>query len=285
VDARAAQFMLRPLPAAAQPAALRFAIASLDLTSLEGRDGEARIRALCARARRPDPDDPSVPPVAAVCVSPRLVVTAREALAGSPVRVAAVAAGFPSALSPLAVRLAEVEAVVHAGAHEVDAVLARGPILAGRRAEAERELRELRRACGPARLKLILEAGELETYDRLREAADLALACGADFVKTSTGKIEPAATPGNVLVLLQAAREHARCSGRTAGVKASGGIRTARQALGYLQLARAAMGDAWLAAGLFRFGASTLLADLLLHLRRLDGREAGARWSLTEAGA
>lgn len=282
-DARAASFTRRSLKGETKRAGLRLAIALTDLTTLEGRDSAEKVRALCRKARRPDPERTDVPPVAAVCVYPRLAGVARAALAGSPVRVASVATAFPSGQSSLAVRLAEVEEAVSAGAHEVDMVISRGEFLAGRRALVAEEIREVKAACGAAHLKVILETGELETYDNVRAAAELAIENGADFLKTSTGKVEPAATMGVTLVLLEAARDHLRAGGRAVGVKAAGGIRSAKQALHYLVMVKETLGDEWLAPEFFRFGASSLLDDLLLQIRKQDTGAYAASWDVSSA--
>jgi deoxyribose-phosphate aldolase len=282
-DARAEAFTRRSLKGATKRSGLRLAIALTDLTTLEGKDSPEKVRALCRKARRPDPARDDVPPVAAVCVYPRLVATARAALAGSPVQVASVATAFPSGQSSLATRLAEVEEAVAAGAHEVDMVISRGAFLSGRYALVAEEIREVKAACGAAHLKVILETGELETYDNVRAAAELAIANGADFVKTSTGKVAPAATMGVTLVLLEAVREHWRATGRAVGVKAAGGIRSAKQALHYLVMVKETMGDDWLRPERFRFGASTLLDDLLLQVRKQDTGRYSAAWDVGEA--
>lgn len=282
-DARAAAFTRRSLKGETKRSGLRLAIALTDLTTLEGKDSEEKVRALCRKARRPDPARADVPPVAAVCVYPRLVATARAALAGSPVRVASVATAFPSGQASLELRLADVEEAVAAGAHEVDMVISRGAFLAGRFAQVGEEIREVKEACGAAQLKVILETGELETYDNVRAAAELALANGADFLKTSTGKVAPAATMGVTLVLLEAVREHFRATGRVVGVKAAGGIRTAKSALHYLVMVKETLGDEWLCAERFRFGASTLLDDLLMQIRKQDTGRYAAAWDVGEA--
>jgi deoxyribose-phosphate aldolase len=282
-DARAEAFTRRSLKGATKRSGLRLAIALTDLTTLEGKDSPEKGRALRRTARRPDPARDDVPPVAAVCVYPRLVATARAALAGSPVQVASVATAFPSGQSSLATRLAEVEEAVAAGAHEVDMVISRGAFLSGRYALVAEEIREVKAACGAAHLKVILETGELETYDNVRAAAELAIANGADFVKTSTGKVAPAATMGVTLVLLEAVREHWRATGRAVGVKAAGGIRSAKQALHYLVMVKETMGDDWLRPERFRFGASTLLDDLLLQVRKQDTGRYSAAWDVGEA--
>ncbi len=266
-DARAARCARRSVHGPARAAGLRLALALTDLTSLEGNDTPESVRALCRRALQPDPALADLPPVAAVCVYPRLVGVARAALSGSVVRVASVATAFPSGQTALTTRLAEVEQAVRDGADEVDMVISRGAFLAGERARVAEEVREAKAVCGAVVLKVILETGELETYDNVRAAAELALEGGADFLKTSTGKTEPAATLGVTLLLLDAARAHHRATGRRAGVKAAGGIRSAKQALQYLALVKECAGDAWLRPEFFRLGASALVTDLLLQIR------------------
>jgi len=274
VQHRAAALAQRCVPARARAAALRLAVSMLDLTTLEGRDTPETVRALCRAAACPCPAhiEPPVPPVAAVCVYPALVGIAKEALADSPVKVAAVAAAFPAGQSTLPVRLADVRGAVEAGADEIDIVLNRAAFLAGKHDLAKREIRQARLACGTAHLKIILETGELETCDNIRRASDLAIEAAASarpiedgevFIKTSTGKISPAATPAATLVMLQAIGDHFRTTGMRIGIKPAGGIRTAREALHYLVLVKETLGDAWLTPKLFRFGASSLLDDLL----------------------
>jgi len=282
-DARAAAFTRRSLKGETKRAGLRLAVALTDLTTLEGKDSPEKVRALCRKARRPDAAREEVPPVAAICVYPRLVPVAREALSGSPVKVASVATAFPSGQSLLETRLAEVEEAVAAGAHEIDMVISRGAFLAGQLALVAEEIREVKAVCGDAQLKVILETGELETYDNVRSAAELAILNGADFIKTSTGKIVPAATMGVTLVMLETVREHHRATGRVVGVKAAGGIRTAKQALHYLVMVKETLGDAWLSAERFRFGASTLLDDLLMQIRKQATGHYSAAWDVSEA--
>jgi deoxyribose-phosphate aldolase len=204
--------------------------------------------------------------VAAVCVYPNLVAVAKRALAGSPVKVASVATGFPSGLVPLELKLEEARRAVAAGADEIDMVIDRGAFLAGEVAKVADEIERVKQACGAAHLKVILETGELTTYDHVRRAAQLAMASGADFIKTSTGKIQPAATPGVVLVMLEAIRDFYLATGRKVGMKPAGGIRTTKQALHLLVLVKETLGDAWLTPERFRIGASTLANDLLMQL-------------------
>jgi deoxyribose-phosphate aldolase len=253
--------------------AIDLAIGMVDLTTLEGADTPGRVRALCAQARRPDPTDPEVPPVAAVCVYPDLAGVAAEALRGSPVAIAAVATAFPSGRASLAVKLADTASALDGGATEIDMVIDRGAWLAGRYGQVHDEIVAVRELVGGrAHLKVILETGELPGYDDVRRAAWLALLAGADVVKTSTGKISPAATLPVVQVLLQAVRDWHRVTGERRGVKAAGGIRTARDAVRHLVAVNEVAGPEWLDPALFRFGASSLLDDLL---RRRRGLGAG----------
>ncbi len=268
VHERAAGLATRSIKRDAKMWALDMAVRMVDLTTLEGADTPGKIRGLCAKARRPDPDDPQVPPVAAVCVYPDLVGVARSDLAGSPVAVASVATAFPSGRASLAVKLADVADAVSAGADEVDMVIDRGAFLAGQYAQVYEEVRAVREACGSAHLKVILETGELSTLDNVSRASWLAMLAGADFIKTSTGKVAPAATPPVTLVMLAAVRDFAAATGRRVGVKAAGGIRTAKDAIRYLVLVRETAGPEWLTPDYFRIGASSLLNDLLMQRRK-----------------
>ena len=273
---RAAALATRSIKREAKLWALEAAVRMVDLTTLEGADTPGKVRGLCAKARRPDPDDPQVPPVAAVCVYPDLVAVAREQVAGSPVAVASVATAFPSGRASLPVKLADVADAVAAGADEVDMVIDRGAFLAGRYAQVFEEVRAVREACGPAHLKVILETGELATLDNVARASWLALLAGADFFKTSSGKVSPAATPPVALVMLSAVRDFAGATGRRVGVKVAGGIRTAKDAIRYLVLVREIAGPEWLTPDLFRIGASSLLNDLLMQRsKQLTGAYAG----------
>jgi deoxyribose-phosphate aldolase len=250
------------------------------------------VSALCAKARRPDPTDPSCPPVGAVCVYPAMVPTAFAALGGDTARsthLASVATAFPSGQVPLAVRLADTGAAIAAGADEVDMVINRGAFLAGRYLEVFDEIAAVQRVCAESRttgsgagrwprphLKVILETGELATYDNVRRASWLAMLAGADFIKTSTGKVQPAATPPVTLVMLEAVRDFRAATGRQVGVKPAGGIRTAKDAIKYLVLVNETAGEDWLHPDYFRFGASTLLNDLLMQRTKLaTGRYEG----------
>jgi deoxyribose-phosphate aldolase len=268
-EARAAGLATRSIKTTAKAWALDTAIRMVDLTTLEGADTPGKIRSLCAKAARPDPGDPSVPPVAAVCVYPDLVATAVDALRGTPVGVASVATAFPSGRAALATKLQDVRDAVAAGATEIDMVIDRGAFLAGRYLDVFDEIVATKAECGTAHLKVILETGELATLDNARRASWLALLAGGDFVKTSTGKVTPAATPPVALVLLEAVRDFAELTGERRGVKLAGGIRTAKEAVRYLVMVNEVAGDAWLDPALFRFGASSLLNDLLQQRHKL----------------
>jgi deoxyribose-phosphate aldolase len=274
---RAAALATRSIKRDAKMWALDAAIRMVDLTTLEGADTPGKIRGLCAKARHPDPADPAVPPVAAVCVYPDLVAVARSEVAGSTVLVASVATAFPSGRASLAVKLADVADAVAAGADEVDMVIDRGAFLSGRYGLVCDEIRAVRDACGPAHLKVILETGELATLDNVARASWLAMLSGADFIKTSTGKVSPAATAPVALVMLAAVRDFAEATGRRVGVKVAGGVRTAKDAIRYLVLVRETAGVEWLTPALFRIGASSLLNDLLMQRsKQLTGAYAGA---------
>ncbi len=274
---RAAGLATRSIKKAAKLQALDMAVAVVDLTTLEGADTPGKVRAMCAKARQPDPSDLTVPPVAAVCVYPDLVGVAKDAVAGSGVAVASVATAFPSGRASLAVKLADVRDAVSAGADEVDMVIDRGAFLAGRYGQVYAEIRAVREACRPAHLKVILETGELATLDNVARASWLAMLAGADFIKTSTGKVTPAATPPTALVMLAAVRDFEQTTGRRVGVKVAGGIRTAKDAIRYLVLVNEVAGPAWLTPQLFRIGASTLLNDLLMQRsKQLTGQYAGS---------
>jgi len=268
VEERAASLAKRSIKKDAKVSALRLAVAVMDLTTLEGADTPGKVEALCSKARRPAQRDPAVPPVAAVCVYPSLVATAKRALAGSGVKVASVATAFPSGQASLAVRLADVADAVDAGADEIDMVISRGAFLAGRYRDVFEEILIVKDACGPAHLKVILETGELGTYDNVRRASMLAMAAGADFIKTSTGKIQPAATLPVALVMLEAIRDFHDRTGRVVGFKPAGGVRTAKQAIQHLVLVNETLGPDWLTPDRYRIGASSLLNDCLMQLAK-----------------
>jgi deoxyribose-phosphate aldolase len=268
LEERAAALATRSLKRETKASALETALSMVDLTTLEGADTPGRVRSLCRRAVRPDPGDPSLPHAAAVCIYPSLVPTAVEALRGTGVRTAAVAGAFPSGQSPVRLKAAEVRGVVARGADEVDVVVRRGALLAGDYRGAFDDLLRLREAAGEATLKVILEVGELGTWDAVRKAAMVAMAAGADFVKTSTGKIARASSLPAVLVMLEAVREFHEATGRRVGVKAAGGVGTAKDALRYLVLVHEVLGPEWLTPDLFRIGASALVNDLLMQIRK-----------------
>jgi deoxyribose-phosphate aldolase len=240
----------------------------IDLTTLEGADTPGKVRALSTKAVRPDPGEEAVPSVAAVCVYPSLVAVARKTVAGSGVKVASVATAFPSGQAALDVKLADVRSAVEAGADEIDMVIDRGAFLSGRIGHVYDEVVAVKEACGDAHLKVILETGELGTYDAVRRASLVAIAGGADFIKTSTGKVSPAATLPVTLCMLEVIRDVHDETGLVIGMKPAGGIRTAKQAIQYLCLLHETLGVDWLTPDRFRLGASSLLNDLLLQLRK-----------------
>jgi deoxyribose-phosphate aldolase len=279
LERRSAVLATRSIKAEAKLQAIDMAISMIDLTTLEGADTPGRVRSLCVQAMRPDPDHPDVPPVAAVCVYPDLAGVAVERLAGSAVVVAAVATAFPSGRSSLTVKLADTALAVDAGAGEIDMVIDRGAFLTGHYGQVYDEIVAVKQACGRAHLKVILETGELAGYDDVRRASWLALLAGADVIKTSTGKISPAATLPVVQLMLQAVRDWHRATGEHRGVKAAGGIRTAKDAVRHLVAVNEVAGPAWLTPGLFRFGASSLLNDLLRQRRaQTEGHYAAAKY-------
>ena len=266
VELRVDGLKKRSIKKASKLWALDLAIRMMDLTTLEGKDTPGKIRALCAKAIRPKPGDPTIPHVAAICVYPAMVADAREALAGSGVHVASVATGFPSGQTFRDLKLAETRAAVEAGADEIDMVIDRGAFLSGDYGTVVEEIVEVKEASGDAHLKVILETGELETYDNVRRASILAMAAGADFIKTSTGKVTPAATMPVTLVMLEAIRDFERATGRQVGMKPAGGIRTAKEAIQYLVILYETLGPRWMSPDWFRFGASSLLNDVLLQI-------------------
>ena len=255
VEERAASLAKRSIKKDAKLWALDLAVRMMDLTTLEGKDTPGKVRALAGKARRPDPTDPSIPSVAALCVYPNMIPAAAAALRGSGVKVASVATYFPSGQAPLDVKLADVRGAVELGADEIVAV---------------------KEACGPAHLKVILETGELETYDNVRRASVLAMAAGADFIKTSTGKVNPASTLPGSLVMMEAIRDFHSQTGRPVGMKSAGGIRTAKEAISYLVVLYETLGPEWMTPDRFRFGASSLLNDVLMQIRKeRTGRYSG----------
>jgi deoxyribose-phosphate aldolase len=282
LEARAAALAGRSIKTASKAAALDLVIRCIDLTTLEGADTPGKVRALSGKALRPDPLDPSVPAVAAVCVYPTLVGVAAETVAGSGVHVASVAGAFPSGLSFLDLRLAEIRRAVADGADEIDIVLNRSAFLAGRYQEAFEEIVAAKKACEPAHLKTILETGELGSYDQIRRASVLAMAAGSDFIKTSTGKISPAATLPTALCMAEAIRDFRRDTGTAVGLKVAGGVRTAKEAWQYLVVVGETLGREWLRPDRLRIGASSLLNDVLLQRTKLrTGRyEKPARFTI-----
>jgi deoxyribose-phosphate aldolase len=280
-EARAARLGTRSIKTTAKAYAIDLAIRMVDLTTLEGQDTPGKVRALCSKAMRPDPGDPACPATAAVCVYGDLVGVAKSALAGSTVQVAAVATAFPSGRASMDVKLADTRDAVAAGADEIDMVIDRGAFLTGRYLQVFEEIAAVREACRrpdgtEAHLKVIFETGELQTYDNVRRVSWLAMMAGAHFIKTSTGKITPAATLPVTLVMLEAVRDFRAQTGQLVGVKPAGGIRTSKDAIKYLVMVNEVAGPDWLDPDWFRFGASTLLNDLLLQRTKLStGRYGG----------
>ena len=276
IEARAAALGTRSVKTTSKAQAIDLAIRMVDLTTLEGADTPGKVRALSAKALRPDPADPTCPPVAAVCVYPAMVPTAAAVLAGSGVHLASVATAFPSGQAPLEVKLADTRDAVACGADEIDMVISRGAFLAGDYGRVFDEIVAVKEAAGPAHLKVILETGELGTYDNVRRASWLAMLAGADFIKTSTGKVSVNATLPITLVMLEAVRDFRSRYGRQVGVKPAGGIRTTKDAIKYLVMINETVGDDWLSPDWFRFGASSLLNDLLMQRTKLTtGHYAG----------
>ena len=268
VEQRAAELAKRSIKKDAKVWALELALRCCDLTTLEGQDTPGKVAALCSKAIRPDPSDPSVPSVAAICVYPNLIATAKQRLAGSSVKIASVATYFPSGQAPLDVKLRDVEDAVALGADEIDMVIDRGAFLSGRYAKVFDEIVQVKEACGAAHLKVILEVSELGTYDNVRRASLLAMAAGADFIKTSTGKLPGAATLPVQLVMLEAIRDVHDETGRKVGMKPAGGIRTSKNAIQYLVQVHETLGPDWLTPDLYRIGASSLVNDILMQLRK-----------------
>ena len=268
VEQRAAELAKRSIKKDAKVWALELALRCCDLTTLEGQDTPGKVAALCSKAIRPDPSDPNVPSVAAICVYPNLIPVAKERLAGSGVKIASVATYFPSGQAPLDVKLRDVADAVAMGADEIDMVIDRGAFLSGDYQRVYDEIVAVKEACGAAHLKVILETGELGTYDAVRRASILAMAAGADFIKTSTGKIQPAATLPVSLVMMESIRDFMRETGRPVGFKAAGGIRTSKQAIAYLVVAYETLGSEWMTPERLRLGASTLLNDVLMQIEK-----------------
>ena len=291
VEARAAAFTTRSLKKHAKLWGLKTAVSMVDLTTLEGQDTPGKIAQLCAKARQPHAPDFTVPPAAAVCVYPALVAVAKAHVAGSPVRVASVATAFPSGQAPLRTRLAEVRAAVADGADEIDMVINRNAFLSGRVGEVRDEIAAVLEACGgdatgAARLKVILETGELDGYDQIRAASFLAMRAGlrpGDFIKTSTGKTGSNANLANTQVMLEAIRDFYLETGVPIGMKPAGGIRTAKLALHFLVAVKETLGDAWLTNTRYRFGASALLNDLLRQIEKERTGAYQANYAFSEA--
>jgi len=293
VEQRAASFTKRSIKRQSKLQGLLLALSMIDLTTLEGKDSPEKVRSLCQKAMMPWEGDiePPLPSVAAVCVYPKLVQVAKRALEGSSVAVASVATGFPSGQYPLKVRLQDVVSAVQAGADEIDMVINRGEFLSGCLDEVASEIMQVREACGEAHLKIILETGELETLENVREAADLAIHAaalageirdGEVFIKTSTGKVSPAATMPVTLVMLDAIRAYFVKTGVRIGIKPAGGIRTAKQALHYLVMVKETLGNEWLSPHLFRFGASSLTNDILRQIVRQYTDRYAATYDFSE---
>jgi deoxyribose-phosphate aldolase len=275
-EARAAALGTRSIKTTAKAQALDLAIRMVDLTTLEGQDTAGKVRALASKAMRPDPTDPTCPATAAVCVYPDLVGVAKQTLGDSGVHVAAVATAFPSGRAARDIKLADTRDAVEAGADEIDMVIDRGAFLSGRYLEVFEEIVAVKEACGPAHLKVIFETGELQTYDNVRRASWLAMMAGAHFIKTSTGKVQPAATLPVTMIMLEAVRDFREATGQMVGVKPAGGIRTSKDAIKYLVVVNEVAGQDWLDPDWFRFGASTLLNDLLMQRTKLrTGRYSG----------
>ncbi|GHF87815.1 2-deoxyribose-5-phosphate aldolase [Streptomyces filamentosus] len=270
LEARAASLGTRSIKTTAKAYAIDLAISMIDLTTLEGADTPGKVRALAAKAVHPDPTDRTTPTTAAVCVYPDMVATAKAALAGSDVKVASVATAFPAGRAALPVKLADTADAIAAGADEIDMVIDRGAFLAGRYLEVHDQIAAIRAECGDrARLKVIFETGELSTYDNIRRASWLGMMAGADFIKTSTGKVAVNATPANTLLMLEAVRDFRAQTGVQIGVKPAGGIRNTKEAIKFLVLVNETAGADWLDNHWFRFGASSLLNDLLMQRQKM----------------
>jgi deoxyribose-phosphate aldolase len=278
LEERAASFTKRSIKTTAKLAGLKMVVGMCDLTTLEGKDTPGKVAYLCRKALQPADAEFAVPPCAAVCVYPNMVRYARKFLgAESPVNIAAVATGFPSGQYPLRTKLEEVRRTVADGADEIDMVIDRCAFLAGDHAKMFDEIAATKEACGGAHLKVILETGELVTYDNVRLASEIAMQAGGDFIKTSTGKVSPAATLPVTLVMLEAIRDYFFATGIRIGMKPAGGIRTSKQALAYLVMVKETLGDDWLTPDLFRFGASTLVNDVVMQIaKQVEGNYQAA---------
>ena len=268
LEERAGSLAKRSLKKESKVWGLKLAISMMDLTTLEGKDTRGKVHALCQKAMRPDASDPTIPHVAAVCVYPTMVPFVRQALKGSNVHIASVATGFPSGQTFTAVKVQETRDTVAAGADEIDMVIDRGAFLSGNYQKVFDEIAEVKEACGPAHLKVILETGELADYDQVRKASLIAMFAGADFIKTSTGKVTVNATLPVTLCMLEAIRDFYHVTGKKIGMKPAGGISNAKLALSYLVVLYETLGGDWMNPDLFRFGASSLLNDVLMQLRK-----------------
>jgi deoxyribose-phosphate aldolase len=277
VNERVARFQSRSIKTASKVEALKLVLSMIDLTTLEGQDTPGKVRQLCQKAMHLHDACPGLPHVAAVCVYPNMVAVAKEALGDSGIRVASVATAFPSGMASRSVKLEDTRMAVAAGADEIDMVISRGAFLAGQNRSVFDEIVAVKDACGGAHLKVILESGELGSLDRVRRASVLAMHAGADFIKTSTGKIQPAATLPVTLVMLQAIRDYFRATGRRVGMKPAGGIATSKLSLQYLVMLKETLGNAWLTPEYFRFGASSLANDVLMQIvKQQTGRYQSA---------
>ena len=270
VNERVARFQSRSIKAKAKIDGLKLTLAMIDLTTLEGQDTPGKVRQLCQKAIHLHDSMPGLPHVAAVCVYPTMVSVAKESLKGHDINIASVATAFPSGMSSLDIKLNDTRIAVEAGANEIDMVISRGAFLAGDYQHVFDEIVAVKEACGDAHLKVILETGELGTLDRVRRASVLAMHAGADFIKTSTGKIQPAATMQVTLTMLQAIRDYYYETGRMVGMKPAGGISSAKLALHYLVMLQETLGNAWMTPEWFRFGASSLANDVLMQLKKQE---------------
>lgn len=268
IEERVARFCSRSIKKESKVQGLKLALSMIDLTTLEGQDTRGKVTQLCQKAIHVHDSRPGLPHVAAVCVYPTMVAVARRALTGHDIKVASVATAFPSGMAPLGVKLEETRMAAAEGADEIDMVISRGAFLEGDYQRVFDEIVAIKEACGRAHLKVILETGELGTLDRVRRASALAMHAGADFIKTSTGKVQPAATLPVTLVMLQAIRDHYHATGRRVGMKPAGGISRAKLSLQYLVMLRETLGQDWLTPDLFRFGASSLVNDILMQLEK-----------------
>lgn len=266
VEERVSRLNKRSIKKESKLYALNLALGMVDLTTLEGMDSPGKVRQLCYKAMHPHESLPDIPKVAAVCVYPNLVRVAKDALKGSGINVASVATSFPSGMGTMESRIKEVAYAVDEGADEVDMVISRWAFLNREYNYVYDEVAAVKEACGEAHLKVILETGELQTLENVRKASDISMHAGADFIKTSTGKVNPASTQPVTLVMLEAIREYFYRTGRKIGMKPAGGIRDAKTAIQYLVLVKETLGTAWLTPDLFRFGASTLANDLLMQI-------------------